>query len=159
MQKSTYTSVPGILRPFREYIEKKGIGRGDQILYYGCPGTCTPFVELLAFSTRKMEVEQIFVPLLDETKAGKLSEVPYVGMQVTGPAAIHKPKAVVIMGGLSMPEVPVKAADVKPVVAKYPDAVKVGICFMHMFEKMGWLKEIQFDLLIDATIDPVEVWQ
>jgi hypothetical protein len=26
-----------------------------------------------------------------------------------------------------------------------------------MFEKAGWTKEIHFDLLIDAMIDPVEV--
>jgi len=30
---------------------------------------------------------------------------------------------------------------------------------MNMFEKTGWTKEIRFDLLIDATIDPVTVWR
>ena len=36
-----------ILRPFKEYIEKKGLKKGDQVVYHGVPGTCTPFVELL----------------------------------------------------------------------------------------------------------------
>jgi hypothetical protein len=30
---------------------------------------------------------------------------------------------------------------------------------MQMFEKAGWLKTFDFDLLIDATISPVDVWR
>jgi hypothetical protein len=30
---------------------------------------------------------------------------------------------------------------------------------MNMFEKAGWLKSMEFDLLIDATINPVDVWK
>jgi hypothetical protein len=30
---------------------------------------------------------------------------------------------------------------------------------MNMFEKAGWLKAMEFDLLIDATISPVDVWK
>jgi hypothetical protein len=42
---------------------------------------------------------------------------------------------------------------------KHPDAALIGICFMKMFEKAGWLKAMEFDLLIDATINPVDVWK
>jgi hypothetical protein len=68
-----------------------------------------------------------------------------------------KPKAIVIMGGLSMPNVPVKAEQVMSVIEKHSDATVIGVCFMHMFEKAGWLTTIAFDCLIDANIDPVEV--
>ncbi|WP_048145087.1 DUF2124 family protein [Methanosphaerula palustris] len=34
---------------------------GDQIVYYGVPGTCIPFVELLAFALRSLDLEQVFV--------------------------------------------------------------------------------------------------
>ena len=66
-QKDVFQGVPGMLRPFKEYMEKKGIAAGDQVVYYGCPGTCTPFVELLAFAVRSMDLEQVFVPYVDET--------------------------------------------------------------------------------------------
>jgi len=33
----------------------------------------------------------------------------------------------------------------------------IGVCFMSMIEKAGWLNEISFDMIIDATIDPVTV--
>lgn len=158
-QKEVFQGVPGMLRPFKEFIEKKGIKAGDQVVYYGCPGTCTPFVELLGFAVRGLELDQVFVPYVDESKAQKISLVPDIGMQAKGKAGIAHPAAVVVMGGLSMPNVPVSMDQVKSAIEKYPDAVKIGICFMNMFEKGGWLKAIDFDLLIDATIDPVNVWK
>ena len=148
-----------MLRPFKEYLEKKGLSAGDQVVYYGCPGTCTPFVELLGFAVRGMNLEQVFVPYVDESKAQKLRLVSDIGMQAGGAVSVKSPKAVVVMGGLSMPNVPVTMEQVKSAVEKYPDAAMVGICFMNMFEKAGWLKGMEFDLLIDAMISPVDVWR
>jgi hypothetical protein len=158
-QKEVFQGVPGMLRPFKEYIEKKGISAGDQIVYYGCPGTCTPFVELLGFAVRGINLEQVFVPYVDESKAQKLKLAPDIGMQAGGPVKISSPKAVVVMGGLSMPNVPVTMEQVKSAVEKHPDALLIGICFMNMFEKAGWLRAMEFDLLIDAMISPVDVWK
>ena len=155
--KEVFHGVPGILRPFKEFIESKGLKKGDQIVYYGVPGTCTPFVELLAFAVRSLELEQLFVPFTDEKKAHTIQNVPDIGMQA-GIAQIGlKPKAIVVMGGLSMPNVPVKAEQVKSVIDNHSGALVIGVCFMHMFEKAGWLSTVSFDCLIDANIDPVEV--
>jgi len=155
--KEIFHGVPGILRPFKEFVEAKGLKKGDQIVYYGVPGTCTPFVELLAFAIRSLELEQVFVPFVDESRAKKISHVDDVGMQTRTSPVKFKPKTIVIMGGLSMPNVPVKAEQVKVVLDKYPGVVVIGVCFMHMFEKAGWLSTVSFDCLIDANIDPVEV--
>jgi len=155
--KEVFHGVPGILRPFKEFVESKGLKKGDQIVYYGVPGTCMPFVELLAFSLRSLGLEQAFVPFMDEGKVKRICHLDEVGMQARVSAVSLRPKAVVIMGGLSMPNVPVKAEEVKSVISKYPDAAVIGVCFMRMFEKAGWLDTITFDCLIDANIDPVEV--
>jgi hypothetical protein len=40
---------------------------------------------------------------------------------------------------------------------RHSGAAVIGVCFMHMFEKAGWLSTITIDCLIDATIEPVEV--
>ena len=155
--KEVFHGVPGILRPFKEFVESKGVNKGDQIVYYGVPGTCTPFVELLAFALRSLELDQVFVPYVDETKATRIRHVDHVGMQAGTTAMALKPKVVVIMGGLSMPNVPVKAEQVKAVMDKHAGSARIGVCFMHMFEKAGWLSTVSFDCLIDANIDPVEV--
>ena len=157
VEKSVYKSVPGILRPFKEYCQSIGLAESDQIVYYGCPGTCTPFVELLAIAIRGLKTEQVFVPLLDESKAKKIQNVPDVGMQVNGGQAALRPKAVVYMGGLAMPDVPVKKEQVRDLIEKYPNVKVIGVCFMSMFEKAGWLNTVPFDMMIDATIDPVTV--
>ncbi len=158
-QKETFHGVPGILRPFKEFLDTRGLKAGDQIVYYGCPGTCTPFVELLGYAIRGLGLQQAFVPFVDEKKAKKMQMVEDIGMQAAGDVSIMNPSAVVIMGGLSMPNVPVTAAQVCQVIAPYTNAARIGVCFMNMFDKAGWNKEIEFDLLIDAAINPVEVWK
>jgi hypothetical protein len=157
VSKEVFHGVPGILRPFREFIEKNGLKKGDQVLYYGVPGTCTPFVELLAFAVRALELEQVFVPFVDERKVHRIQDIPDIGMQARVAPVSLKPKVVVVMGGLSMPNVPVKAEQMKAIIDKHAGAVVIGVCFMHMFEKAGWTGIITFDCLIDTNIDPVEV--
>ena len=154
----TFESVPGILRPFKSYIEQKKLRDGAQIVYYGVPGTCTPFIELLAFSIRALPFDQVFIPLTDESKAKKLKLDPHVGIQAGEKVEKINPSIVVLMGGLSMPNSGVNAEQVRHVVGKYC-VPYVGVCFMKMFEKAGWMKVFDFELLIDAHIAPVDVWK
>jgi len=156
-KKEVQHGVPGILRPFKEFLEARGLRKGDQIVYYGVPGTCTPFIELLGFAVRGLELEQVYVPMVDESKARGISMVPDIGMQAGPAAGTLEPAAIVVMGGLSMPNVPVKAEQVKAVIDRHPGAAVIGVCFMNMFEKAGWLDTISFTCLIDATIDPVTI--
>jgi hypothetical protein len=156
-QKTVYHGITGILRPFKEYLIERGLSKGDQIVYYGCVGTCTPFVELLAVAVRGNRYEQVYVPLLDETKARLLHEVPDAGMQVSNVAATLKPKVLVFMGGLAMPYMPVTREQVNDLIGSHPGVVVIGVCFMSMFEKAEWLDSVVFDLLIDGTLDPVTV--
>ncbi|MDD3858148.1 MAG: DUF2124 domain-containing protein [Methanoculleus sp.] len=155
----TLSGVPGMLRPFKAYLREAGLAPGDQVAYYGCPGTCTPFIELLGFAVRDLSLEQVYVPYVDETAAKAIRPVEGVGMQVSGDAVSLDPKVIVLMGGLSMPGVPVEREAVQAVVAAHPGAKVVGICFMRMFEKMGWLDTFEFEVVIDATLDPVRVWR
>ncbi len=149
-QHEVFESVPGILRPFRAYIDGLNLAAGDQVVYYGCPGTCTPFIELLGFAIRSSPAEQVFVPLTDEAKAKRIMAVPDVGMQVSFRAAKVNPRVVVLMGGLSMPGTNVTAEQMKAVVSKYHVPV-VGVCFMRMFEKAGWRKVFDFSLSSTRT--------
>lgn len=157
-QLEVFESVPGILRPFKTFIEEQKLAAKDQIVYYGVPGTCTPFVELLAFAVRSLPCEQVFVPVIDAAKARMLTQVPSIGMQAAAAPARVAPKVAVIMGGLAMPNSGVTAKQVSDAVLPH-GASLVGICFMSMFEKGGWLETFDFDLLIDATIAPVNVWK
>jgi hypothetical protein len=157
--QAPHKGVPGILRPFKQYLEKNQFGKEDQLVYYGVPGTCTPFIELLAFAVRGLGLEQVYVPYFKEEQAKKIIFVEGVGMQVSPDHMVLIPGAQVIMGGLAMPNVPVTVDDAKRMLARHKDSSIIGVCFMSMFEKTNWTNEISFDLLIDAAIDPVRVFE
>lgn len=158
-QIDTFSGVPGMLRPFKRYLAGADLPAGARVLYCGVPGTCTPFIELLAFAIRDLPLEQVFVPYLKEKEAQTIHAVPGVGMQIGGSPADHEPAIIVLMGGLAMPNIPVEAADAAALLAHHPEAKVIGVCFMNMFEKAGWLDQIAFDLVIDATIDPVTIYR
>ena len=150
--------VPGMLRPFKEYIKSLNLKEKEQIVFYGCPGTCTPFVELLGYAVRDLGCEIVFVPFLDEKKSIILENRDNIGLQASGAPEKIKPSLIVLMGGLAMPNVPVSADEAKLVTEKYGSKI-AGVCFMNMFEKEKWTNVIGFDMIIDAVIDPVEIWK
>jgi len=151
--------ISGLLRPFRQFISDAGLNKGDQVIYFGCPGTCTPFIELLAYAVRDMGLEHLYVPMLDTGSAKKLELVDGVGYQVKGKPETVSPKVVVIMGGLSMPGVPVTADEALDAVNRTaPDAKLAGVSFMNMFQKAGWTEKLSFDFMIDAILEPVDIW-
>lgn len=156
-EKVVFRGVPGILRPFREFIETTRLEKGEQVVFYGVPGTCTPFIELLGFSIRSLGLELVYVPLLAEEKARNLENVTDAGMQIGSSPGRLNPRVIVIMGGLAMPNVPVSAEEMKAVIDRHPGAAVAGICFMNMFEQAKWLDALSFNCIIDATIDPVTV--
>ena len=158
IENETLRGIPGMLRPFKDYVKSLGLNPGDQIVYYGCVGTCTPFVELLAVAIRGFHLQQVFVPLLDETKAHAIHEVADVGMQAGGdPVAVIQPKVLVIMGGLAMPLMSVTKEQVRDLATRHTGAKVAGVCFQDMFVRAGWSGTVFFDLMISATINPVTV--
>ncbi len=156
-EQEALRGIPGILRPYKEYIKSLNLKEGDQIVYYGCVGTCTPFVELLAVAIRSMHLNQVFVPLLDEGKARAILDVPDVGMQAAGAHVAVSPKVIVIMGGLAMPMMPTTKELVRDLAGRHPEAKVAGLCFQNMFERAGWMGVVPFDFTISAMIEPITV--
>lgn len=134
---------------------KKEVGDAQKITFVGSPGVCTPFAELLAYTVR--DKESHFIPLLDIDDCHQFESKPY-GMvlkdEVSNP---HDSDVVVLLGGLSMPKYDVDTEEAKALVA---DILKengqlIGVCFMDMFAKAGWLEKVDFDCVIDGTLTGV----
>ena len=155
----TTKGVSGISRPFKNIIERIGLQETDTIVYVGLPGVCTPFIELLSYAIRTLNISQIFVPNVDTNSARTLVSVENVGIQFGDPVPTVKGAVVVVLGGLSMPISPVDKDDVKRFIQQVllPEGTVVGVSFMNMFEQAGWTSALPFDYVIDATIDPVRV--
>ncbi len=152
MANTTHQGIPGILRPFKEYLDSLALTNNSEVVFYGVPGTCTPFIELLCYAIRALPGKYIFVPYLRESEAREMCYTDATGYQIGEPCRIQNPAVMVIMGGLSMPGVPVSAQETVQLLQNNADAKKMGICFMHMFQKSNWLDQISFEILIDATV-------
>jgi hypothetical protein len=69
----------------------------------------------------------------------------------------HESDVVVLLGGLSMPKYNVDIDGLKELIEEIskPGTQLMGVCFMDMFTKAGWLDKFDFDCVIDGTLTGV----
>ena len=134
---------------------KKEVGDAEKITFIGSPGVCTPFAEFLAYAVR--DKESHFIPLLDIDDCHQFESRPYAMVlddEVSDPQGCD---VVVLLGGLSMPKYDVDTEEVKALVREIlnENGMLIGVCFMDMFAKAGWLEKVDFDCVIDGTLTGV----
>lgn len=131
---------------------KKEVGDAKKITFIGSPGVCTPFAEFMAYAIR--DKENHFIPLLDIENCHEFEAKSYAMVLRDEVSDPHDSDVVVLLGGLSMPKYDV---DTEELMALVGDILKdggqlMGVCFMDMFTKAGWLEKIDFDCVIDGTL-------
>ena len=131
---------------------KKEVGDAQKITFVGSPGVCTPFAEFLAYSVR--DKETCFVPLLDIDECHEFENKSYAMVLKDELYDPHNSDVVVLLGGLSMPKYDVDTNELMVLVNEIlkDDGKLMGVCFMNMFEKAGWLEKIDFDCVVDGTL-------
>ena len=140
-----FNGINGNILAFKEEISD-----AKKVTFVGAPGVCTPFAELFAYAIR--DKESVFITLTDIQSAKKIELTPQ-GMQLSEPADPHA-DVVALLGGLTMPKVNVKINEIKQMVDKIlkKDGKLIGLSYMGMFKKSGWLDQVNFDCIIDGTI-------
>ena len=134
---------------------KNAVGDAQKITYMGSPSVCTPFAALMAYAVR--EKENHFISFIDLETSHEFELKPW-GMTLTEKVSDpHDSDVVVLLGGLSMPKANVDTEKLNNVVGEIlKDGGKlIGLCFMDMFTKAGWLEKVDFDLSIDGTLTGV----
>ena len=134
---------------------KKEVGDAQKITFVGSPGVCTPFAELLAYAIR--DKESHFIPLLDIGDCHEFESKSYGMVLKEEVSDSHESDVVVLLGGLSMPKYNLDTDEVNALVNDIlkEDGQIVGVCFMDMFTKAGWLEKVSFDCVIDGTLTGV----
>ena len=134
---------------------KKEVGDAEKITFIGSPGVCTPFAEFLAYAVR--DKESHFIPLLDIDDCHQFESRPYAMVLDDEVSDPHGCDVVVLLGGLSMPKYDVDTEEVKALVREIlkENGMLIGVCFMDMFAKAGWLEKVDFDCVIDGTLTGV----
>ena len=134
---------------------KKEIGDAQKITFIGSPGVCTPFAEFMAYAVR--DRQNHFIPLLDIDECHEFEAKSYAMVLKDEVSDPHDSDAVVLLGGLSMPKYDVDTEELMELVNEIlkEGGQLMGVCFMDMFTKAGWLEKIDFDCVIDGTLTGV----
>lgn len=129
---------------------KKEVEDAEKVTFAGLPGVCTPFAELFAYAIR--DKESVFITGVDVKTTRKLEMTPQ-GMQLTDEA---DPGADVlaILGGLSMPKSNLGVEDIEKLQSEVlkEGGKMIGLCYMSMFQKVGWDEKLNFDCIIDGYL-------
>lgn len=134
---------------------KEAVGDVEKVTFLGTPGVCTPFAALFSYSIR--DKESHFISLADIDTCHQFEFKPY-GMQLNEEVSDpHESDAVILLGGLTMPKANVNVDEVNETIEEIlkEDGKIIGVGYMDMFTKAGWLDNVNFDAIVDGTLTGV----
>ncbi len=142
---SEFIGITENLLAFKEEVKD-----AEKVTFLGMPGVCSPFAELFAYIIK--EKESVFITGTDITSARKIERTDQ-GMQFGGSADPHT-DVVALLGGLAMPKANIKPQEVNKILEEVleKDGKLIGLCYMDIFRESGWHREIDFDCIINGTL-------
>ena len=143
---SEFTGITENLLAFREEVKD-----AEKITFIGMPGVCSPFALLFAYIVK--EKESVFITGTDIKSARKL-ELTDQGMEF-GESANPNADVVAILGGLAMPKTNIKPDEVNKVIKNVlkKDGKLIGLCYMDIFREYDWDQKLNFDCIINGTLN------
>jgi len=149
------SGIPGFTGAFRDTMAD--IKDGAKVVFTGSVAVCTPFIELLAYTVRDRGFEMLYVPRAVAAEARRIKKIENIGYSVVDEKGDpNNPSAVVVLGGLAMPKFGCPPEDVIRMIEELSGDERprvIGVGFMNIFERQGWDKKINFDRLIDTTME------
>ena len=147
--------IVGFTGTFSESIAD--VKEGSKVVFTGSVAVCSPFIELLAYTVRDRCFDMLYVPKADANEARKIKEIENIGYSVVDEKGDPKnADAIVVLGGLAMPKFGCTPEEVNQMIESLSGDKKpkiIGVGFMNIFEKAGWDKKIDFDTVIDITME------
>ena len=134
---------------------KEAVGDVEKVTFLGTPGVCTPFAALFSYAIRDKEAHFISSTKIDTCRQFEFK--PY-GMQLNEEISDpHESDAVVLLGGLTMPKANVDVEELNKTINEIlkEDGKIIGVGYMDMFTKAGWLDKVDFDCIVDGTLTGV----
>ena len=142
--------IKGMLVSFRKIMQQ--IEQKHSIAFMGLPYTCTPLIDFLLYVIRDMGCTAYYVPQTHVQESVHISLGKYA-VTYGEKADIGNVDVIVLLGGLAMPNKE-KLEDVEKAVSvlSHQDTTVVGMCFMNMFERAGWMDAIPFAYMENCDI-------
>ncbi len=139
-----FKGLGGMLNGFRDLVKEF-----ESVTFIGSPGFCTPFALFLGYPVREKRLA--FLPGLSVEKTRSIIATEY-GMEL-GERCSADADVLVVLGGMAMPKIGVEIEDMKRLIEKIPHKSLIGVCFMGIFEKAGWCDRIDFDCVMNTTLE------
>ncbi len=147
--------IVGFTGTFSESIAD--VKEGSKVVFTGSVAVCSPFIELLAYTVRDRGFDMLYVPKANAKEARKIKAIENIGYSVVDEKGDPKnADAIVVLGGLAMPKFGCTPVEVNQMIESLSGDEKpkiIGVGFMNIFEKAGWDKKIDFDTVIDITME------
>lgn len=147
--------IVGFTGTFSESIAD--VKEGSKVVFTGSVAVCSPFIELLAYTVRDRGFDMLYVPKANAKEARKIKAIENIGYSVVDEKGDPKnADAIVVLGGLAMPKFGCTPEEVNQMIESLSGDEKpkiIGVGFMNIFEKAGWDKKIDFDTVIDITME------
>ena len=134
----------GMLNGFRDLVKDDA-----KITFIGSPGFCTPFALFLGYPVKEKQLA--FMPGLRGDKTRTIIATDY-GLEL-GDNVSPDADAVVILGGMAMSKIGVKAEDLNAALSKISYKKLIGVCFMGIFERSGWCQTVGFDYIMNLIVE------
>ena len=134
---------------------KEAVGDVEKVTFLGTPGVCTPFAALFSYAIR--DKESHFISGTDIDKCHQFEFKPY-GMQLNEEVSDpQESDAVILLGGLTMPKANTDVDELNETISEIlkEDGKIIGVGYMDMFTKAGWLDKVDFDCIVDGTLTGV----
>ena len=131
---------------------KEAVGDVEKVTFLGTPGVCTPFAALFSYAIR--DKESHFISGTDIDKCHQFEFKPY-GMQLNEEVSDpQESDAVVLLGGLTMPKANTDVDELNETISEIlkEDGKIIGVGYMDMFTKAGWLDKVDFDCIVAGTL-------
>jgi hypothetical protein len=143
---SEFTGITENLLAFREEVKD-----ADKITFIGMPGVCSPFALLFAYVVK--EKESVFITGTDIKSAKKL-KLTEQGMEF-GESADPHADVVAVLGGLAMLKANIKPDEVNKIIKNVlkKDGKLIGLCYMDIFRESNWDQKLNFDCIINGTLN------
>ncbi|MCG7844667.1 MAG: DUF2124 domain-containing protein [Methanomassiliicoccales archaeon] len=142
--------ISGLTKLFRESLI--GVPDGSNIVFMGSEAVCPPFAQLLAYAVRDRDMSFGFSPKAVWEKCRKMSWVEGAGFQISEEKFDPiNANVIVVLGGLAMPKFGCQVQDVNSYISRISGRpLVVGLGFMNVFRRVGWDKQVRFDVLLDS---------
>ena len=151
---ATDGGLAGFNSAIRRLVQKELKGKEKRrIVFIGCSGMCIPLAELIITGLRGIRNAEFYYILNAEKSESyriKPKDIEFYWEKTKAP---EEAEILIPLGGLTLPKYGIEPEKVSELISDYKNAIVIGASGSNVFKKHGWLDFINFDYLVDMSIE------